>query len=187
MKFNVLIPVVFFTIFSCKAQEITEKGTYYAKVLNKNRYSTTKIDAKAYDVFYNETVAKLNKIIPKKTNFYGKPLSVFLEELKKNNLIPVEGYYKSYEDNELWQPNGLQLHFSDWDIRHVLNELNKSYPSIEITFTDNFKNSNIRSITSSNGTQWNDTLINSYKNLIVKKIRFRNVFGVNTRGGNRSK
>ncbi|WP_139368963.1 hypothetical protein [Elizabethkingia meningoseptica] len=156
---------------------------------DKNRYVTIKIDTKGYDVFYNETVTKLNRVIPKKTTFYGKPLSVFLDELKRNNVEPIDGLYRSYENNELWQPNGLELSFIDWDMRHAINNLEqkKSYPSIEITFMETFNNAKASKVTLDNYAQWNDNLINFYKNMIVKEIKFRNVFGVDTWGGNKSK
>ncbi|MCT4214239.1 hypothetical protein HZP46_02000 [Elizabethkingia anophelis] len=173
MKTNILSILLGILSFSCSAQRVSEKGEFFKKTVDNTNTMNVEVNTKAYENFYNKTIKKLDKIIIKKTDYYGKPLSVFLDALQKNDINIVEGYNSNAFDNDQ-----LRLYFMDWDTRNALKS-NEALTSIEITFSKSFNEKQAAKITLENRAAWNVTLINFYKDMIVKDIKFYGASGVN--------
>lgn len=136
---------------------------------------TQKIAMKDYPQFYNTTVGNLNKVIKHKTDFYGKPLSAFLDELKKHNID-----VKSYNTTLLTY---LELTFND-DYDTYLEAGKKGYvhPYIIINFRSPYFNyQDAMKIFNKNLAFWGDEEENFYKNIIVDNIEFWYVDGLQNR------
>ncbi|HFK5562275.1 TPA: hypothetical protein ACGZ9C_001923 [Elizabethkingia anophelis] len=172
MKTAILSILLGILSLSCSAQKVTEKGEFFAKKVDNTNTMRVEINTKSYENFYNKTVKNLDKIITKKINYYGKPLSVFLEELQNEDLKIIEGYSADAFTN-----NALSLYFVDWDTNNSLKD--KAIPSITITFEKSFNGKEAQKITKENRARWNDNLINFYKDMIVKDIKFYGTSGVN--------
>jgi len=181
MRTKFLVITALFCAFSIsKAQRIAEeKGEFYTKFHNYNggKIPTMEvdIDLKAYKKFFDKTIKKFNKIEPYKTSFYGKPLSIFLDDLKKNNIIVTQGSWLSYQNSEVSEADGVELQFMDWETNFKLDKvsgdkLNK--PRIKVIFDKPFKTAKISFIQRKNEAKWNDELINFYKYFTVKEIMF---------------
>ena len=127
-----------------------------------------------YPTFYSQTVNKLNTIIPNKSSYYGKPLSLFLSVLSQNNLV-----IKSYDPGPY---NNKLLKFSflwNLDVRNYRMDKGYVEPYIYITFQQPFNYQQAVGIMN-NGyhSYWNTQAENFYKNLIIEKIEFWYVSGL---------
>ena len=129
-----------------------------------------------YPNFYNQTVNKLNNIIPNKTNYYGHPLSSLIQTLTQNNLI-IQAYY----------PNSgyLKLMFvGNPETRTDIRNNNYVDPYIDIYFQQPFNFQDATAIIQQYNWFWNSTAENFYKNLIVEKIIFCSVNGISDMSNN---
>lgn len=126
-----------------------------------------------YPNFYNQTIGRLNIVIPNKTNYYGQPLSVFLQALSQNNLN-----IKAY-DPAPFHDNLLELMFIN-DSESITNIWQNNYvePQIKVTFQQPYDFQQSQTILNQYHWFWNTTSENFYKNLIVKKIEFYYVSGL---------
>lgn len=127
-----------------------------------------------YPAFYTQTVNKLNNIIPNKTNYYGQPLSAFLQTLSQNNII-VKEYVPTLFNNKQ-----IELSFL-WnrDVRIAAIDNNYVEPYISIYFQQEYDYPQATIIFNNNyHSYWNTTAENFYKNLIIKKIEFWYVRGL---------
>jgi len=125
--------------------------------------------------FYTQTVNKLNNVILNKANYYGQPLSVFLQDLNQNNII-----IKNYDPGP-YSNKHLKLSFI-WDLDTVINiGKNNNYvePFISISFKEPFIYQQAKTIMN-NGyhSYWNPQAENFFKNLIIDKIEFWYVRGL---------
>ncbi|AZA75650.1 hypothetical protein [Chryseobacterium indoltheticum] len=126
-----------------------------------------------YPNFYNQTVNKLDNIIPNKTLYYNQSLSVFLQDLAQNN-ITIKAYDPGPFDN-----NFLKLMFvGDAEIRTEIRKYNYAQPYITITFQDRFNFKQAQAIINQHYWFWNTSSENFYKDLKVKKIEFWYVRGL---------
>lgn len=128
-----------------------------------------------YPAFYNETIQKMNNIIPNKTQYYGKPLSVFLAALNQNNIV-----IKSYDPGPY---NNKLLSFTfvwNRDIRLMRYQLDYVEPEIRIFFQQPFNYQQASTMLSTNGyySYWNVQAENFFKDIIVEKIEFWYVSGL---------
>ena len=127
-----------------------------------------------YPDFYNQTVQKLNNIIPNKTSYYGQPLSVFLQALNQNNL-PVKEYDQGPYNNKM-----LKLSFV-WNREIDSSRMSYNFvqPYVQIYFQQPF-NYPQSTIIHNNGyfSYWNPEAENFYKNLPIEKIEFWYVNGL---------
>ncbi|MDE5437274.1 hypothetical protein KRE40_17210 [Elizabethkingia meningoseptica] len=172
MKTNILNIILALFSFSCSAQRVREKGEFFEKKVDNTNTMHVEINTRSYENFYKRTVENLNKIIVKKKDYYGKPLSLFLGDLQKENLKIIEGY-----SSDAFTNNALSLYFLDWDTSNSLK--NRAIPSITVTFEKPFDGKEVQKITKDNQARWNENLINFYKGMIIKEIRFYNISGVN--------
>lgn len=127
-----------------------------------------------YPNFYNQTVQKMNNIIPNKTYYYGKPLSVFLTALSQNNII-IKSYEPAPYNNKLMWFTFL------WnrDVYHQVLDLDYVEPEIFIYFQQSFSYPQATVIFNNDyHSYWNLQAENFYKNLIIEKIEFRYVNGL---------
>ncbi len=128
-----------------------------------------------YPAFYNSTVQKLNVIIPNKTNYYGQPLSVFLNALSQNSIV-----IKSYDPGPY---NNKLLSFSFiWNHDTLVNAWRNNYidPIVRVYFQQPYNYEQISTMMSTNGyhSYWNPQAENFFKNLIIDKIEFWYVNGL---------
>lgn len=134
-----------------------------------------------YPAFYTQTINKLNNIIPNKTNYYGQPLSVFLQALNQNNII-----IKEYEPAPFDGAKLLRLSFI-WnsEIRTGRYDNNYVEPYIKIYFQQrfNFQEATVI-LNNSYHSHWNTVAENFYKNLIIEKIEFWYVRGLHDMSNN---
>ncbi|MCT3702580.1 hypothetical protein HZQ89_09165 [Elizabethkingia anophelis] len=172
MKTNILSILLAIFSFSCSAQKVTEKGEFFAKKVDNKNTMRVEINTKSYDNFYNKTVKSINKLVIQKSDYYGKPLSVFLEGLQREDLKIIER-----TSSDAFKNNKISLYFVDWDIRYSLKD--KAIPSMDITFEKPFDGKEAEKITHDNKGKWNDNQINFYKDMIVKDIKFYGTSGVN--------
>ena len=157
MKTKLTILLGFFYFTSCMAQIQDEPMTIAE-----------------YPTFYAQTVNKLNNIIPNKTNYYGQPLSVFLQALTQNNII-VKKYNPAPFNNKL-----LELSFF-WNMDVRIATMNNNYvePYIAIYFQQPFNYPQATVIFNNNyHSYWNPAAENFYKNMIIEKIEFWYVRGL---------
>lgn len=135
--------------------------------------TTEPISLTDYPIFYTKVVSKLNNIIPNKTNYYGKPLSIFLQTLSQNNLV-----IKAY-DPVPYHDNLLKLMFIG-DAESISKIWRNNYvdPHIKITFQQPYDFQQSKTILGQYHWFWNTTSENFYKNLIIKKIEFYYVNGL---------
>ncbi|MCI3939324.1 hypothetical protein MQX03_19290 [Chryseobacterium aahli] len=157
MKTKLIIVLGFFYFTSCMAQIPDEQMTIAE-----------------YPTFYTQTINKLNNIIPNKANYYGQPLSVFLQVLTQNN-ITVKKY-----DPATFNNKQLKLSFV-WsrEIRIGRYENNYVEPYINIYFQQPFSYPQATVIFNNNyHSYWNPAAENFYKNLIIEKIEFWYVRGL---------
>lgn len=132
-----------------------------------------------YPNFYNQTVNKLDNIIPNKTNYYGQPLSKLLQALAQNN-ITIKAYDPGPFDNDF-----LKLMFiGDAEVRTKIREYNYAQPYIAITFQNRFNFQQAQTIINQHHWFWNSTSENFYKDLIIKKIEFWYVRGLTDNSAN---
>lgn len=133
-----------------------------------------------YPTFYTQTVGKLNNIIPNKTNYYGQPLSVFLQALNQNNLI-----IKEYEPAPF---NNKQLKLSfiwNSDIRTGRYQNGYVEPYINVYFQQPYNYPQATTIFNNTyHSYWNTAAENFYKNLIIEKIEFWSVNGLTDMSSN---
>lgn len=158
MKTKILYFILIGLSLSCTAQRKTQR-----------------IAMKDYPQFYNKTVGNLNKVIKHKTDFYGKPLSVFLDELKKHH-IDVKSYDTTHQTY-------LKLEFND-DYDTYLEAEKKGYvrPYININFRSPYFNyPDAMKIFNKNLAYWGEEEENFYKNIIVDTIDFWYVDGLQNR------
>ncbi|WP_294224883.1 hypothetical protein [uncultured Chryseobacterium sp.] len=135
-----------------------------------------------YPAFYTQTINKLNNIIPNKTNYYGQPLSVFLQALNQNNII-----VKKYEPAPFDGAKLLQLSFLwNMDVRIAATNNNYAEPYINIYFQQPFNFQDATVILNNNNyyAHWNSAAENFYKNLIIEKIEFWYVRGLTDKSNN---
>jgi len=157
MKTKLIILLGFFYFTSCTAQIQDEPMTIAE-----------------YPTFYTQTINKLNNIIPNKNNYYGQPLSVFLQALIQNNII-IKEYEPAPFNNKL-----LKLSFT-WnrDVRIGRYNLNYVEPYINIYFQQPFNYPQATVIFNNNyHSYWNPAAENFYKNIIIEKIEFWYVRGL---------
>jgi len=128
-----------------------------------------------YPAFYNSTVQKLNIIIPNKTNYYGQPLSLFLNALNQNNVV-IKSYDPGPFNNRLLK---LRLIWN-YETLLALRENNYVEPFIYIDFQQPYNYQQISTMMSSDGyySYWNPQAENFFKNLIIEKIEFWYVNGL---------
>lgn len=160
--FKTLLLINIFLLCNCKAQIPDEPMTIAE-----------------YPTFYTQTVNKLNNIIPNKTNYYGQPLSVFLQALAQNNII-----VKSYDPN--LSNKLLELSFV-WsrEIRLGRYENNYVEPYIYVSFQQPFNYPQASVIFNNNyHSYWNPAAENFYKDLIIDKIEFWYVRGLTDNSAN---
>lgn len=147
-------------MLSCKAQVIIPEDN---------------INISTYPSFYQQTVQKINNIIPDKTNYYGQPFSVFINALSQNNLT-VKSFQPGPFNNQL-----LKISFL-WnrDIDKVRMDHDFVEPFIYIDFQQPYNYQQISTIMSTNGyhSYWNPQAENFFKNLIIEKIEFWYVNGL---------
>lgn len=132
------------------------------------------MDIAEYPNFYNQTISKLNNIIPNKTSYYGQPLSVFLQALSQNNII-VKEYVPTLFNNKQ-----IELSFL-WnrDVRIAAISSNYVEPYISIYFQQEYDYPQATIIFNNNyHSYWNSNAENFYKNLTIKKIEFWYVNGL---------
>lgn len=159
MKSRIIILCSLVFIISCKAQiQIPED----------------QITIMQYPTFYNNTIQRLYNIIPNKTNYYGQPLSVFLNALSQNNVL-IKSYQPGPYNNKLLSFNFLW----NMDVRNQRLDLNYVEPMIYIDFQQPF-NYPEATVILNNGyhSYWNPDAENFYKNLIIEKIEFWHVNGL---------
>ena len=140
---------------------------------NAQRPKTEKIDMKDYPTFYNKLVANLNKVITHKKDFYGRPLSYFINELNKNN-ASIKVYEPGPFDN-------YHIKISFIDDPYTVNEIPKNKytePSIDIYFVKPFNFKEATKIFNKHFSYWNPEAEEFYKDLIIDKIEFWYVNGV---------
>ena len=127
-----------------------------------------------YPAFYTETINKLNNIIPNKTNYYGQPLSVFLQALDQSNVI-VKKYNPAPFNNKL-----LELSFFwNMDVRIAATNNDYAQPYIAVYFQQPFNYQQATVIFNNYyHSYWNSDAENFYKNLIIEKIEFWYVRGL---------
>ncbi|MET3038047.1 hypothetical protein ABXT08_18255 [Chryseobacterium sp. NRRL B-14859] len=131
------------------------------------------MDIAEYPNFYNQTISKLNNIIPNKTIYYGQSLSVFLQDLTQNNLV-----IKAY-DPAPYHDNLLKLMFvGDVEIRSEIRKKNFVNPYINIYFQHPYDFQQSKTILGQYHWFWNTASENFYKNLTIKKIEFWYVNGL---------
>lgn len=128
-----------------------------------------------YPSFYNSTVQKLNIIIPQKSNYYGQPLSLFLNALNQNNLV-----IKSYDPGPF---NNKMLSFGFiWNHDTKVSAWKNNYADIMIRvyFQQPYNYQQISTMMSTDGyySYWNPQAENFFKNLIIEKIEFWYVNGL---------
>ncbi|UFH33825.1 hypothetical protein LNP04_09035 [Chryseobacterium sp. C-71] len=126
-----------------------------------------------YPNFYNQTIDKLDNIIPYKTNYYGQPLSLFLQALSQNGLI-INAYDPGPFSNKaikLMFVNDAETKGEIWDNSYV-------EPHIQITFQQPFNFQHASMLVDQYHWFWSPTSENFYKNLIVGKIEFWYVRGL---------
>ncbi|PRB02868.1 hypothetical protein CQ046_11740 [Chryseobacterium sp. MYb7] len=141
--------------------------------------TTEQITLADYPNFYNQTINKLNNIIPNKTNYYNQPLSNFLQVLSQNNLI-----IKAYDPGP-FQDNIIKLMLiGDAETTSTIWRNNYVDPYIKVTFQQSFNFQQSQEIINQHHWFWNPTAENFYKNLIVKKIEFYNVNGITNKNSN---
>ena len=130
-----------------------------------------KIDMKDYPPFYNKLVANLNKTIAHKKDFYGKPLSEFINELNKNEInikvyLPLDNY-------------NIKINFVN-DYMTSVNIGKKAYvePYINVYFRKPYNFKEATKILNRHFAYWNPEAEEFYKDLIIDKIEFWYVNGV---------
>ncbi|WP_028121248.1 hypothetical protein [Epilithonimonas tenax] len=158
MKTKILYFILISFSLSCTAQRKTER-----------------IPMKDYPQFYNKTVNNLNKVIKSKTDFYGKPLSDFLNELKRNH-IDVKSYDTTLNTY-------LKLNFNDdYDTSVESGRKGYSQPYIIINIRSPYFNyQEAMKILDKNHWYWGEEEENFYKNIIVDTIEFWDVDGLQNR------
>lgn len=141
--------------FSCTAQRKTER-----------------ILMKDYPSFYDKTITNVNKLMPHKADFYNRPLSDFLSELKRRNLS-----IKSYDT---LHNTYLRLQFiDDYDTSVEAGRKKYSKPYILIFFKGSlFNYENAMKIKNKNHWYWGKEEEDFYKDLMVEKIEFWDVEGL---------
>jgi len=128
-----------------------------------------------YPAFYNSTIQKLNVIIPNKTNYYGQPLSLFLNALNQNNVV-IKSYDPGPFNNKL-----LSFRFIwNWDVSRQRMDNGYAEPIIYIFFQQSYNYHQISTMMSTDGyhSYWNPQAENFFKNLIIEKIEFWYVNGL---------
>lgn len=164
MKTKIIITLSFFYLSLSKAQVPDEPMTI-----------------SEYPAFYAQTVNKLNNIIPNKTNYYGQPLSAFLNVLNQNNII-VKKYNPAPFNNKL-----LELSFFwNMDVRIAATNNNYAQPHIAIYFQQPFNYQLATTMMSTNGyhSYWNPQAENFFNDLIIDKIEFWYVRGLTDNSAN---
>ncbi|EFK37939.1 Uncharacterised protein [Chryseobacterium gleum] len=150
--------------------------TFFITVIIFTHYksqTSQPINITDYPNFYNQTVSKLNNLMPNKTNYYNQPLSVFLQALDQNN-IAIKAYDPGPFDN-----NFLTLMFiNDAESSSVIYQNGYVQPHIAITFQQPFDFQQATTILNQYHWFWNSTVENFYKNLVIKKIEFWYVRGL---------
>ncbi|MCX8533489.1 hypothetical protein [Chryseobacterium luquanense] len=165
MKTKLIILLGFFYFTSCMAQIPDEPMTIAE-----------------YPTFYTQTVNKLNNIIPNKANYYGQPLSVFLQALSQNNII-----VKKYEPGPFNGAKLLKLSFFwNMDVRKWAMDGNYAEPQINIYFQQPFNYQQAMTMMSTNGyhSYWNPQAENFFKDLVIEKIEFWYVRGLTDNSAN---
>ena len=159
-KILILLSTVLLSI-SCKAQMVET------------------INITDYPAYYNQTINKLNIIIPNKTNFYGQPFSDFLLAFSQNT-ITIKAYYPHPYDNKK-----IRLMFLN-DAENTANIWRNNYvtPHIEITFQQPYNFQQASSILNQYHWFWNSAAENFYKDLIIEKIEFWYVRGLTDKSNN---
>lgn len=134
-----------------------------------------KITLAEYPAFYNQTVQKLNAVIPLKTTYYGQPLAVFLTKLSQEN-IEVKSYDPGPYNNKL-----LTFEFL-WNFETTSAVRHNSFviPKVRIYFQQPYNYTQATVILNNDShSHWNMQAEQFYKNLIVEKIEFWYVNGIN--------
>ncbi|WP_299178964.1 hypothetical protein [uncultured Chryseobacterium sp.] len=149
-KTIILLNILF--VFSCKAQ-------------TSNDYIT----------FYNDTISKLNTIIPNKTQFYGQPFSNFYNELQSKN-INIIGVVHDTKVSPSTKYYVVDLFLCDMNMLGVASQNSYHDPRISITFQDEIPQQ-IESMVKQYHAQWNPTIAQFLSNLKIEKIKFIGVRG----------
>jgi|GEM_PF-1017090 len=133
------------------------------------------INISTYPSFYQQTVQKINNIIPNKTNYYGQPLSVFLSSLTQNNIV-IKNFQPGPFNNKFVRFGFL------WNFQTEEDVLYSDYvqPEIRVFFQQSYNYEQISTMMSTNGyhSYWNPQAENFFKNLIIDKIEFWYVNGL---------
>lgn len=127
-----------------------------------------------YQNFYNQTISGLNNIIPNKANYYGQPLSLFLQALTQNN-VAIKAYDAGPFNNKL-----LKLMFiNDSESTSKIRGADFAIPYIDIYFQQPYDFQQATTIMNQYHWFWNTSSENFYKDLIIDKIEFYYVSGLN--------
>lgn len=151
-------------------------------ILNLNFFSAQipdePMNITSYPSFYNQTVAKLNNIIPNKNIYYGQPLSSLLQNINQNNLS-IKDYEPGPFNNKLltfgfiWNREIMEYRFQNGYVE----------PVIKIYFQQPFDYQQASTMMSTNGyhSYWNPQAESFFKDLVIEKIEFYYVNGITDR------